>query len=90
MAVPRIVSESMFLERVGNRSHGPEGLEALTIAALCPGHRSDLDVTSGSRLGNGRGKLQGATGQYAAFYTVAGTTYWDNNFGLNYPFAPQP
>jgi len=30
----------------------------------------------------------GATGQYAAFYNVEGTIYWDNNFGLNYPFAP--
>jgi len=28
----------------------------------------------------------GATGQYAVFYTVEGTTYWDNNFGLNYSF----
>jgi hypothetical protein len=28
----------------------------------------------------------GATGQYAALYTVEGTTYWDNNFGLNYSF----
>ncbi len=28
----------------------------------------------------------GATGQFAVFYAVSGTTYWDNNFGLNYPF----
>src|SRR5271157_2778982 len=28
----------------------------------------------------------GKTGQFAVFYTVAGTTYWDNNFGLNYSF----
>lgn len=28
----------------------------------------------------------GATGQYAVFYNVEGTTYWDNNFGLNYSF----
>ena len=28
----------------------------------------------------------GATGQYAVFYSVEGTTYWDNNFGLNYSF----
>ena len=28
----------------------------------------------------------GATGQYAMFYNVEGTTYWDNNFGLNYSF----
>ena len=28
----------------------------------------------------------GATGQFAVFYTVAGATYWDNNFGLNYTF----
>jgi len=28
----------------------------------------------------------GATGQFAVFYNVAGTTYWDNNFGLNYSF----
>jgi Carbohydrate/starch-binding module (family 21) len=27
-----------------------------------------------------------ATGQYAVFYSVAGATYWDNNFGLNYSF----
>jgi len=27
-----------------------------------------------------------ATGQFAAFYNVAGTTYWDNNFGLDYSF----
>jgi Carbohydrate/starch-binding module (family 21) len=27
-----------------------------------------------------------ATGQYAVFYDVAGATYWDNNFGLNYSF----
>lgn len=24
--------------------------------------------------------------QYAVFYNVEGTTYWDNNFGLNYSF----
>ncbi len=28
----------------------------------------------------------GAAGQYAVFYNVEGTTYWDNNFGLNYSF----
>jgi hypothetical protein len=28
----------------------------------------------------------GATGQYAMFDNVEGTTYWDNNFGLNYSF----
>ena len=28
----------------------------------------------------------GATGQFAVFYIVAGATYWDNNFGLNYTF----
>ncbi len=28
----------------------------------------------------------GATGQFAVFYNVGGTTYWDNNFGLNYSF----
>lgn len=28
----------------------------------------------------------GKTGQFAAFYTVAGATYWDNNFGSNYSF----
>ena len=28
----------------------------------------------------------GKTGQFAVFYTVAGTTYWDNNFGFNYSF----
>ena len=31
----------------------------------------------------------GATGQFAAFYTVAGATYWDNNSGLNYSFGPR-
>ena len=29
----------------------------------------------------------GESGQFAAFLTVAGTTYWDNNFGLNYSFS---
>jgi hypothetical protein len=29
---------------------------------------------------------EGVAGQFAAFLTVAGTTYWDNNFGLNYSF----
>jgi hypothetical protein len=28
----------------------------------------------------------GASGQFAVFYIVAGTTYWDNNSGLNYAF----
>jgi hypothetical protein len=28
----------------------------------------------------------GASGQFAVFYIVNGTTYWDNNFGLNYSF----
>lgn len=28
----------------------------------------------------------GEKGQFAAFLNVAGTTYWDNNFGLNYLF----
>jgi len=28
----------------------------------------------------------GKTGQFAVFYTVAGSTYWDNNFTLNYTF----
>lgn len=28
----------------------------------------------------------GAKGQYTVFYNVEGTTYWDNNFGLNYSF----
>ena len=28
----------------------------------------------------------GVNGSFAAFYTVAGTTYWDNNFTLNYSF----
>ncbi len=28
----------------------------------------------------------GATGQYAVFYNVEGTTYRDNNFGLSYSF----
>jgi len=27
-----------------------------------------------------------ASGQFAVFYIVGGTTYWDNNFGLNYSF----
>ena len=31
----------------------------------------------------------GTTGQFAAFYTAAGATYWDNNFGLNYSFEPR-
>ena len=31
----------------------------------------------------------GATGQFAAFYTVPGGTYWDNNSGLNYSFGPR-
>jgi Carbohydrate/starch-binding module (family 21) len=31
----------------------------------------------------------GATGQFAAYYTVDGATYWDNNFGLNYSFGPR-
>jgi Carbohydrate/starch-binding module (family 21) len=31
----------------------------------------------------------GATGQFAAFYAVAGATYWDNNLGLNYSFGPR-
>jgi len=31
----------------------------------------------------------GTTGQFAAFYTVAGATYWDNNSGLNYSFGPR-
>ena len=31
----------------------------------------------------------GTTGQFAAFYTAAGATYWDNNFGLNYSFGPR-
>ena len=31
----------------------------------------------------------GTTGQFAAFYTVPGATYWDNNFGLNYSFEPR-
>ncbi len=31
----------------------------------------------------------GATGQFAAFYTVPGATYWDNNVGLNYSFGPR-
>ena len=29
----------------------------------------------------------GESGQFAAFLTVAGTTYWDNNFGANYSFC---
>ena len=29
----------------------------------------------------------GATGSFAAFYTVDGVTYWDNNFTLNYSFS---
>ena len=28
----------------------------------------------------------GASGQFAVFYIVGGATYWDNNFGANYPF----
>lgn len=28
----------------------------------------------------------GTTGSFAAFYTVGGATYWDNNFTLNYSF----
>jgi len=28
----------------------------------------------------------GASGQFAVFYIVSGTTYWDNNFGGNYTF----
>jgi hypothetical protein len=28
----------------------------------------------------------GASGQFAVFYIVLGTTYWDNNLGSNYPF----
>jgi hypothetical protein len=28
----------------------------------------------------------GKTGQFAVFYVVSGSTYWDNNFGLNYSF----
>ena len=28
----------------------------------------------------------GTAGQFAVFYTLAGATYWDNNFGLNYTF----
>ena len=31
----------------------------------------------------------GATGQFAAFYTVPEGTYWDNNSGLNYSFGPR-
>jgi hypothetical protein len=31
----------------------------------------------------------GPTGQFAAYYTVDGATYWDNNFGLNYSFGPR-
>ncbi len=31
----------------------------------------------------------GTTGQFAAFYAVAGATYWDNNSGLNYSFGPR-
>lgn len=29
----------------------------------------------------------GAKGLFAAFYTVGGATYWDNNFTLNYSFS---
>jgi hypothetical protein len=28
----------------------------------------------------------GASGKFAVFYVVGGTTYWDNNFGLDYSF----
>jgi hypothetical protein len=28
----------------------------------------------------------GASGQFAVFYIVSGTTFWDNNFGGNYTF----
>lgn len=28
----------------------------------------------------------GTRGQFAVFFSVGGTTYWDNNFGLNYSF----
>jgi Carbohydrate/starch-binding module (family 21) len=28
----------------------------------------------------------GKTGQFAAFYIVGGSTFWDNNFGANYSF----
>ena len=31
----------------------------------------------------------GTKGQFAAFYTVPGGTYWDNNSGLNYSFGPR-
>ena len=28
----------------------------------------------------------GAAGEFAVFFNAAGTTYWDNNFGINYSF----
>jgi Carbohydrate/starch-binding module (family 21) len=59
------------------------GIYSRPFAPASPPHQLDTELWNIGPV------AVGTTGQFAAFCTVAGATYWDNNSGLNYSFEPR-